>query len=537
MTAIPTSKPTLTVNGAWTTITGMTTLQRADIMLECCSALHPDRKAMQAFKDKRWDGRVHLYDGNRFPTGLIASVSKVLSREGVDFDVKDAIVEEPLDTSRFGPDFLPETGKFKVMWDHQYAATMALLNNDRGIIKIPTGGGKSEVALAVAWYLWQEKGWRTLIITSKKGLAKQTTMRFRSYVRGELRIGQCGDGLRETGDCHIVVATAATMAYCKDRRMKRAVPGSKLKRFVTVEADEQLQDVVKTFEVLILDEVHHGSSDEWFDIAMLSGAKRRYGMSGTPLKDKELDDLRVMAATGNLIYTVETQVLVEANLSARPRIAMVMSENVSGPDLPRTEIFSERLGKMIRLNMPYQEAYLRGVVANEKHNLAVYHAAEWCAEKHNRITLILCRRDIQFQQIAEYLEESGISYFAAKGATQLADRDQIKRAMATRRVKVVLATTIWDEGEDLDNVEAIVLAEGVKANTNVLQRIGRGMRRGGREVWIVDFVPTNHPTLGAHAYARAKHYEGEGHEVLFVGEWPKLDFGSPLPDDLLPFAA
>ena len=90
---------------------------------------------------------------------------------------------------------------------------------------------------------------------------------------------------------------------------------------------------------------------------------------------------------------------------------------------------------------------------------------------------------------------------------------------------------------DVPAIQAISLAEGVQATTNVLQRIGRGMRPkdGGRnEVLVADFVPTCWPKGWEHAESRAATYEAEGYEVRVVESWPKFSDKGDHPD-LLPF--
>jgi superfamily II DNA or RNA helicase len=130
------------------------------------------------------------------------------------------------------------------------------------------------------------------------------------------------------------------------------------------------------------------------------------------------------------------------------------------------------------------------------------------------------------------LDKRGIAHHAVWGDTATEEREVAKAALRDKAVPVVLATTIWDEGEDIPSIDAIVLAEGVKSSTNALQRIGRGMRKGGDfEVWVVDFAPTCHATLRKHAAERCEAYESEGYSVRVVDEW---DYENNA-DGILPF--
>lgn len=292
---------------------------------------------------------------------------------------------------------------------------------------------------------------------------------------------------------------------------------------------------------IVCHNTHRASSDSWQDIAMYSGAHHRYGLSGTPLKDSEIADMKMIGATGPIIYDVGVRHLIDEGLAARPRIAIVMSDNASGPELPfewTTRTNSRGVTRPYRLNLGYKEAYVQGVVENDHLNTAVVRAVCWLVEQ-GRQTLILTRRKEHFKRIANLLEEAGLEFRAVWGSTPTPERDDAKKLLNAGKIKVLLATVIFDEGEDVERIEGLVLAEGVKVPTNVLQRIGRGMRKKyhqeENDVWVVDFCPTNHPKLMEHARDRVRTYESESHEVLVVEAWPEKDDTEFDDKHLLPF--
>ncbi len=355
----------------------------------------------------------------------------------------------------------------------------------------------------------------------KKGLLTQTVQRFNQYYQGELLVGQCGDGVKTDGD--VVVGTAQTLIGFQPQKRKRK----------TIPANPLLDDIVRNFEVLILDECHHGSSQSWYTISMASNAVRRYGLSGTPFRDSEIDDLKLQGVTGPVIFDLEPTVLIEKGLAAKPKIAMIMAQSASGPPLPK--VWNDDYRREQR--MPYQDAYYAGIVDNEHHNAAVVRAVEWLAEQ-GRSTLVLCRRKEHFTNLDAMLEASGLNYRSCWGNTETDSRLEAKNLLQSGGIDVLLATVIFDEGEDVKGIDALVLAEGVKATTNVLQRIGRGMRKKegvDNDVWVVDFVPMCHRKLAEHALKRAKAYEQEGFDVLVQDWWPADDHYDCEGRELLPF--
>lgn len=310
--------------------------------------------------------------------------------------------------------------------------------------------------------------------------------------------------------------------------------------------DIELDDDDRLFVAngLISHNCHRASSDMWYDIAMNSAAVRRYGFSGTPIKDSEIDDMKLIGATGPIIFDVGATGLIEKGLAAKPKITMVMSKNASGPSIEaaveddyereaarlKEEHAKKKRATKKKAPEPrkYQLAYKRGIIHNDVHNRAVVRGAQWMVDR-GRKTLLLCRYKEHFDILAQMLEADGTQFVGVWGQTDNSDRDHAKEAMGDGRVNLVLATGIWDEGEDIPGVNGIVLAEGVKATTNSRQRVGRGMRGDTEDVWVIDFVPTCDDTLQEHAAQRAEAWEGEGYEVIVWRDWPEGDSDLRLP--------
>jgi superfamily II DNA or RNA helicase len=503
---------TIRVSGSWARV------EPLDIthFETCLRVRHPSCFFNRAYKERRWDGYVKFYrrDG-AFPAGLVERVVDFYTERGETVTVVEAKVDPP-DLARFTDRYLPGI----TLRPDQMSAIRAMLTHKRGVVKSGTGTGKGEFAVAVARYLWEEFDWRTLIVVPKLGLLDQQIERCRRYYGTDLKVGKMGEGQKYMGD--VVVATAATLQQWQPSEKK-----TKNGR-VFVPADPLVMEVVKTFEVFILDETHHASSDSWYEFCMASSAKVRLGMSGSPLKPDDLGGVRMTAATGPLIYEGNVLDRIAAGDAAKPKIVVVASENVSGPPLPKLEqqyLDEDGRTKTKKALLPYSQAYQKGYVENELHNRnGVVRATSWLVD-HNRRTLVLCRKKAHWSTLHDLLTSVGVEHMSVWGDTDIPTRNKAKKLLSDGKVPCVLASTIWDEGEDVPGIDAMVFAEGVAADTNAIQRTGRGMRRkgGANEVWIVDFVPTCHPRLRDHAIRRAEIWEGEGYEVLPLYDWPAPD--------------
>lgn len=517
------------VKGAWAELHGGS----PDTLESVLAFAHPAPYRSRAFMDGRWDGKIRLFRGNRFPAGLALHVADHIADSGQDAVVHGWEPKVAEDWSWVKHDYLPPVGKFKRLWDHQFEAIHAMLKANRGIVKLPTSAGKTEIVAVVARALRDEFGWRSILLEPRKGLLHQTVERLRGYYGDEITVGAVGDGLREI-EADIVVATAQTLSRWRAGRERGRMRA----------AEPALRGLVRSCDVLFLDECHRASADTWYEIAMgCANAKRRYGLSGTPLKNDAVGDAKMIGATGPILYTADAETLIGNGLAARPKIVMVMSEAATGMDMTRAIAeeadmqAQERAAKKRRSLKKvkaekkdvYRVAYQMGVVENDEHNTAVVRAAQWFAARKRRV-LVFCRLKEHFSELVRRFNEAGVDHLAVWGASDLSDRQHAKRSLADGTTRVVVATTIWDEGEDLE-CDAIVLAEGVKSLTNTLQRIGRGMRRDSTEVWVVEFVPTAHPMLTGQAADRADAYESEGYEVVLLESWPS-DPEKPLP---LPF--
>lgn len=508
----------ITIDGATARLSGVPA--PAGILRECLSWLHPGRFFNQGFKQGRWDGRVCLADGNRFPAGFTARVRRHLVLQGIKTRVS-ARGASAVDSSFLTPDYLHGI----TLRDYQLEAVRTMLSKPRGALKEPTGSGKTAMIAAAARLFWEEKGWRTLVVVPKKGLAGQTRKALMRFYDGEVKVGIAGDGHRVSGA--IVVGTAQTLAHFEPRTIKE-----RGKRARKVPPDPWLTDLIAKTDVLILDECHRAKSDQWQRIAQACPAVRRYGLSGTPLQEVEFNDIKLEGQTGPLVHETRASSLIERRLSARPKILMVAATNAS--QRVQQVVNTDSRGRTSLRDPDYRQVYNAAIVESERHNRSVLACIKWLHDRKRRI-LVLCRLKAHFIRLAEGLQDLGVEAACLWGNTQTEERDEAKAAFAAGEIRCILATTIFDEGEDVRGIDAIVLAEGVSVNTSALQRIGRGMRPDSDDVWVVDFAPLGSKVLTEHAAKRAEIYEGEGYEVEVLEDWPaRLNPDKP-PANLLPF--
>lgn len=517
-------KAVIVVSGSWAELAR----GPQEVVEAACSMLHPERQHMPRYnqrvidpetgeKVRAWDGVIHINKGNRFPVGFVNRVSGALREVGYDVIVRGDVAIDPalsVKAEHYG-------GITLTLRPEQLAGLRAMLSHPRGIVELPTATGKTAVLAALARLLWERYHWRTLIVTSRKGLVHQMAKDMRSYFRNEIRVGRMGDGHKELGI--VTCGTTNTLAHWRNR--SRGGPdGLRVRR-----RDETVRRAVLETDVLIFDETHHGGSDSWTNVARASRAKVRYGVSGTVDTGNAMDNWKIESNIGPVLFRQDVQEIIDRGTLAEPKIVAVCHPNMYGADLPVTwekgfDRTTRHVGKHA-VHLKWAEAYSEGIVRNRYMHKQAIRCVQWMVQHANRNTLLICRSKAHWTALGKLLDTSGVPYRAVWGDTQTPAREEAKALLAKRKIRCLLATVIMDEGESVDSIEAIVLAEGVRKDLVQLQRIGRGMRRekgsSVSDVWVLDLIFGGHPATLEHGLCRVLACEEKGYDVRVIEAWPK----------------
>jgi len=424
---------------------------------ECTQAKPHGYQFMPRYKMHQWDGYIRLCKGSKFPTGLLQSVIDNLREYGIHnltinsypipgYDV-DAIQENMLNGVTLRP--------------YQVEAIKTLLAYGRGIAKMATNSGKTEVIAAMAKVVPGS----VLVLVTKKDLLYQTSERIEMRL-GE-KVGIIGDDVWKSSN-RIVVGMIQTLSKHLD--------------WVHLNA--------KDTQLAMYDETHHLPSATSEKVMLGIPAPYRFGFSGTPLKNDNLADLTLIGATGPVLVDIPNSELIEQGISAEPFIEMY---NVDGGVLYMAD---------------WQEAYGDCIVGNYTRNTLI---TKLVVESAAPSALILVERLEHGQLLHHDIPDS----IFVHGSSQMEERQSALDQLRAGTGVVVIATPIFDEGVDVPAVNLLVLAGGGKAPIKLLQRIGRGMRRKENDntLRVIDFVDDTNKYLLKHSLERAKIYEQEGFNV------------------------
>jgi len=465
---------TIVINGADACIEGIVPW---NTVIDATSYFSPGYQFSPRFRMHQWDGRIKLFKlrTRSFPAGLTKDVQTALSEIGVKTHVDERRkmpALPPLDVN-WTRGLELEGVNFAYPYDYQTDVAEKMLEAQRGIVAIATNGGKTEIACLVTAALRLP----TLFLVPGKELLHQTAKRFTKRLRlpESDPCGVVGDGIWKEGSW-VTVASVPTLfqSLAKERGRK----------------------LLERSQLVFADECHHTGADSWYLVLRACNAFFRYGMSGTPLKRTDGADLRLVGVTGPLIAEIRNKELIQRGISNKVKIEIIRIDQPDDID-PAT---------------PYQDVYQIGIVENPYRNRALCKKIEEkVAAKKSVIVLVkeIFHGDRLDENLWKYCKFVPHKFINGQETSEV--RQRALAEFESGALKVLIATSILDEGVDIPNIDVMVLAGGGKSSIKTLQRIGRGLRRGGSSdtLEVVDTADFTHEYLLKHSLQRLEDYKAE----------------------------
>ena len=414
-----------------------------------------------------WDGKISfLTKTGRFPSGLTDRMSEGMTKLNLEHRVQYTYTLPPIYAKRNIPVKLDGMTARR----YQLEATWNAVNHRQGIIKLPTGAGKTVIALLIVKTLQQP----TLFITHRSEIMHQTYKRFVTEF-GEDAVGMVGDGIRMTGRLITIGMIPTLVKFKKD-------------------------DLHRLFKVNVLigDEIHHAPAKTWKQTIKKCTALYRIGLTATPGDAGEQMELE--AATGKVVYEAKVDALAKQGYLTKPH-AILMSR-VNTPEI------SDRFD--------YQQAFKLGIIENHRRNTRIVSITKRLVQKGLGPVLIFSTRKGHLRRLIELTSARNLNYEILTGADKTPERQRVIDKLKANKVDILFVSTIFDEGVDIPNIGSVVMAAVGKAKKKVIQRIGRGMRvaEGKDKFIVVDFFDSTCKYLLNHSKRRRAIYKREGYDVV-----------------------
>jgi superfamily II DNA or RNA helicase len=356
----------------------------------------------------------------------------------------------------------------------QYAG-FTLDGDGRFLLSDYTVTHNTEIACAITKYL----DLPTLFIVPSIDLLYQGRARFAKRLGvPENTIGVIGDANWDPKQ--ITIATADTLQSRIDRK--------------------ECVDFLQSQKVLFIDECHHAGSETWYQVITLCEATYRYGLSGTPLDRTDGANLRLIAATGELIVDISNEQLVTLGVSAPGRFIF---DRVSKPILnPRAR---------------YDTVYREGVVENEELNNKVVEWLTLCRtpgvfkDRPDGLNVLVLIEELKHGRTLDDLiwevEGKFIPHQFIHGEEDSEVRTKALADFSNGSLPVLISSRILDEGVDVPTIDVLMVPGSRKSRIKTMQRIGRGLR--GDKLIVIEFANFCHRYLLEHSLQRLEDVKNE----------------------------
>lgn len=369
-----------------------------------------------------------------FPIGFLPDVIKILG------DVETVDLNKHVETDvKFG------RPKFD-MREYQAIACAKWLKNKRGIIALATGLGKTLTAM---WAIKRVQR-RTLIIVHTVDLFNQWCDNIEKHldvIPGHIR---------------------GSKKECKDISV------------TTIQTLQKNKDLLKNFDMLVIDEMHHCSSDSYYKLGLKAFTQKyMLSLSATPTRE-DGHEMKFFGLIGPILDYKSTKWGIDNGYLCPPKITML--------DVPY---------RKYSIGTEYNDVVEDYIINNvDRTKLLLDRLKEYSDKK----TLILVSR-IEHGEMLLKLIKNEISEDVTFLHGSVKNRDTTPQ--------FIIATNIFDEGVDLPDIEHVVIAGGGKSSIKTVQRLGRGLRiKDGKDYVIVTDFNDNCKFLKSHANLRAEIYEG-----------------------------
>ncbi|HLG27349.1 MAG TPA: DEAD/DEAH box helicase, partial [Paenisporosarcina sp.] len=395
----------------------------------------------------KWDGMHHLLTETlTFPSGLLRRVQEFYQRGNRPCGLVDVRASK---SPPAAIDIIPTLKALgKEPYPYQIEAALAVKEEDRGIIRLATGGGKCLIAALITALF----GKRTILYVIGRDLLYQTHKFFSKIFNH--KIGIIGDGNCDIQD--INVASVWTVGQALGLKIE-IVTDTDDEVAVDPQKYIDIREMLSSTKVHIFDECHLAACNTIQEIAKNINPEHLYGMSASPWRDDNAD-LLIEGILGKNIVDISASYLIDNGFLVKPVIKFLAVP-------PSTK----------KMKRAYQTIYKNYITDNPVRNELVVKWAEKLVEQRYQ-TLVLynsvAHGELLYKEISKKLPCILLS-----GKDSSETRERAKQRLEDREINCIIASRIFDIGVDLPSLSGLIIASGGKSSVRALQRIGRVIRK------------------------------------------------------------
>lgn len=384
-----------------------------------------------------WDGSIRLLNrmNGLLYGGLVARAVVMAHQLGIKVDIDPEYKPRSVDCEEAIAEMIDDLGLEFDPYDFQIEAVKQTAERKRLIITAATSSGKTMIVYLIFRFLQK----KTLVISPRVGLVNQmvTDLRDYGYQDGIHTITAGSD--KNTTD----LLTISTWQSIKDMPRKW----------------------FEQFNVIIGDEVHLFESKCLTSIMEKTvNAEYKIGLTGS-LKGTKTHELVLTGLFGPVHKSITTREMIDRKISSDVEIIVIVFVHNAETQklLPFRHSFQKEDAVIIQNKK--RNKYIAKLVESLKGNsLVVFRKIE----KHGEI-------------LKQLLEETGKPVHYIHGTVKGDKREEIRQMMEKVDNEILLASSgTSSTGISIKNLQNLVQTNSIKSRIDLLQTLGRGLRKDGK---------------------------------------------------------
>ena len=402
----------------------------------------PNKKFMPQYRNKFWDGYVHLFNlkTKRIYVGLLDKIVAFCENHGytyqfednkyygLPFEINGMISQEGV------KDYIKSITSFKPR-DYQIDAVYDALRYNRKLLISPTASGKSLMIYALTRYFVGRKN-KVLLVVPTTSLVEQMFKDFEEY------------GWDAKNHCHRIYAG-------RERTNVNEVTITTWQSVYNLE-----RSFFEDYDVVIGDEAHLFKSKSLVSIMdKLHHAKYRYGFTGT-LDGTQTHKWVLEGLFGPSYKVTQTKDLIEqGHLSQLDIQCVVLKYKPQKFDTYEDEI-------QFLISHEKRNKFLCNLAVDIKGNTLLLYSR---VESHGKILYEMINKNVSRER----------KVFFIHGGGDAQDRESVRKITEEEKNAIIVASYgTFSTGINIKNLHNVIFASPSKSRIRNLQSIGRVLRKG-----------------------------------------------------------
>lgn len=335
---------------------------------------------------------------------------------------------------------------------------------DRILLVMATGTGKTYTAFQIIWRLWKAKKKKRILFLADRNILVDQTMQQDFSPFGEVMHKITNREVRKNYEIYLSLYQAVTGAE-EWKQIYRQFPSD-------------------FFDLVVVDECHRGSADEdsaWHEVLQYFDKATHLGLTATPKETKEISNITYF---GEPVYTYSLKQGIDDGFLAPYKVIRVVTDaDALGYTPEKGKI--DKLGQVVEQRQYNTKDFDRNLVLERRTTLVAKRVWEYLkATGPMSKTIVFCddqdHAERMRQELVKIIPEAASNrrYVVRITGDDNEGKAQLSYFIDNDEPFPVIATTsrLLTTGVDAKTCKLIVLDQNINSMTQFKQIIGRGTR-------------------------------------------------------------